>query len=61
MRVAIIGGSGFVGGYLIDSLLDAGHSVSTMVRPGSEDKIRRAGQLRITEGNLSAQKAMEKT
>ena len=61
MRVAIIGGTGFVGGYLIDSLLDAGHSVSTMVRPGSEDKIRRAGQLRITEGNLSSQKAMEET
>ena len=61
MRVAIIGGSGFVGGYLIESLLDAGHSVSTLVRPGSEDKLRRAGQLRITGGNLSSQKAIEET
>jgi uncharacterized protein YbjT (DUF2867 family) len=61
MRVAIIGGTGFVGGYLIDSLLDAGHSVSTMVRPGSEDKIRRAGQLRIIGGCLSSKNAIEET
>ena len=61
MRVAIIGGTGFVGGYLIESLLDAGHSVSTMVRPGSENKIRRSGQLRITDGNLSSQRAIEET
>jgi NADH dehydrogenase len=61
MRVAIIGGSGFVGGYLIESLLDAGHSVSTMVRPGSEDKLHRAGQLRIIEGSLSSQSAIEET
>ena len=61
MRVAIIGGTGFVGGYLIESLLDAGHSVSTMVRPGSEDKLRRAAQLRIIGGSLSAQNAIEET
>jgi uncharacterized protein YbjT (DUF2867 family) len=61
MRVAIIGGTGFVGGYLIESLLDAGHSVSTMVRPGSEDKLHRSRQLRITEGCLSSQKAIQET
>jgi len=61
MRVAIIGGTGFVGSYLIESLLGAGHSVSTMVRPGSEDKLRHAGQLRITGGSLSSQGAIEET
>jgi len=61
MRVAIIGGTGFVGGYLTESLLDAGHSVSTMARPGSEDKLHRAGQLRITEGSLNSQSAIEET
>jgi len=61
MRVAIIGGTGFVGGNLIESLLDAGHSVSTMVRPGSEDKLRQAGQLRIIGGCLSSKKAIEET
>ncbi len=59
--VAIIGGTGFVGGYLIESLLDAGYSVSAMVRPGSEDKVRRARELRITEGSLSSQNAIEET
>ncbi len=61
MRVAIIGGTGFVGGYLIESLLDAGHSVSAMVRPGSEDKVRRARQLRITRGSLSSRNAIQET
>lgn len=61
MRVAIIGGTGFVGGYLIESLLDSGHSVSTMARPGSEIKLRRAGQLRITEGSLSSSDAIQET
>ena len=41
MRVAIIGGTGFVGGYLVDALLDAGHEPALLVRPGSEDKVRR--------------------
>lgn len=61
MRVAIIGGTGFVGGYLIESLLDSGHTVSTLVRPGSEVKIRRASQLRLTEGSLSSCDAIQKT
>ncbi|MCH7831036.1 MAG: NAD(P)H-binding protein [Proteobacteria bacterium] len=61
MRVAIIGGTGFVGGYLIESLLDAGHSVSVMVRPGSEDKVRRARQLRMTRGSLSSRDAIQET
>lgn len=61
MRVAIIGGTGFVGGYLIESLLNAGHCVSTMARPGSEVKLRRAGQLRITGGCLSSSDAIRET
>lgn len=61
MHVAIIGGTGFVGGYLIESLLDAGHTVSTMVRPGSEGKVRRASELQIIEGNLSSRDAIQET
>ena len=54
MRVAVIGGSGFVGGYLVDVLLDAGHEPSLLVRPGSEHKVRRADACRITVGDLAA-------
>jgi len=39
MRVALIGGTGFVGGYLVDALLEAGHDVSLLVRRGSEAKV----------------------
>ena len=52
MRVAIIGGTGFVGGYLTDALLAAGHSVATLVRPGSEGKLRQAGKVRAVAGAL---------
>ena len=40
MRVAIIGGTGFVGSYLIDELSHLGHSIALLVRPGSEIKIK---------------------
>jgi uncharacterized protein YbjT (DUF2867 family) len=61
MRVAILGGSGFVGSYLIDSLLDAGHSVSVLVRPGSENKLRRREEVAVTSGSLSEPDAIDDT
>ena len=44
MRVSIVGGTGFVGGYLIEALLDRGHTPVVLVRPGSEDKLVRADE-----------------
>lgn len=61
MKVAIIGGSGFVGGYLIDSLLAAGHAVSTLARPGSENKLRHADKIRVCTGDLDSQSALDET
>jgi NADH dehydrogenase len=58
MRVAVIGGTGFVGGYLVDALLDAGHEPALMVRPGSEDKVRRRDACRITTGQVSSADAI---
>ena len=52
MQVAIIGGTGFVGAYLIDALLGAGHSVATLVRPGSENKLHQAEKVRAVAGVL---------
>ncbi len=40
MRVALIGGTGFVGGYLTDALVAAGHEPVLLVREGSESKVR---------------------
>lgn len=59
MRVAVIGGTGFVGGYLVDALLKADHEPALLVRPGSESKVRRADACRITTGALSDAGAVE--
>ncbi|MDH3491759.1 MAG: NAD(P)H-binding protein [Gammaproteobacteria bacterium] len=58
MRVAIIGGTGFVGGHLTDALLAAGHEVSLLVRAGSESKARRAERIRTSRGDISSPEAL---
>jgi NADH dehydrogenase len=51
MQVALIGGTGFVGGYLTEALLSAGHDVRVLVRKGSEHKLT-AGGLTVVAGDL---------
>ena len=58
MRVGIIGGTGFVGGYLVDALLADGNDVAALVRPGSEDKLRGGGAVRAVAGDLSSQESL---
>ena len=59
MRVAIIGGTGFVGGHLTDALLAAGHEVSLLVRAGSESKARRSEHVRTSPGDISSADALK--
>jgi NADH dehydrogenase len=59
MRVAIIGGTGFVGGHLTDALLAAGHEVSLLVRTGSESKARRSERVRTSPGDISSTEALK--
>lgn len=58
MKVAIIGGTGFVGGYLTDALLEAGHSPSLLVRAGSESKLRENGRVQTTSGDIASPEAL---
>ncbi len=58
MRVAIIGGTGFVGGYLIDALLRSGHQVATLVRPGSEGKLQKRDEVGTVQGDLANREAL---
>lgn len=58
MRVAIVGGTGFVGGYLTDALVNAGHEPSLLVRAGSESKVSRADAVRITPGDIASPDAL---
>lgn len=52
MRVALFGGTGFVGSYITDALLAAGHDPVQLVRPGSEHKVRQAGRCRLVPGDV---------
>ncbi len=54
MRVALFGGTGFVGSYLVDALVDAGHEPSLLVRSGSEDKVRRSSECRVVGGSIES-------
>ena len=54
MHVAIIGGTGFVGSYIVDELLAKGHDVRQLVRPGSEHKARQADSTSIVSGSLDS-------
>jgi NADH dehydrogenase len=58
MRVAIIGGTGFVGSHLTDALLNAGHEVSLLVRAGSESKVSQSGRVSMTTGDISSPEAL---
>ncbi|MFT5448160.1 MAG: hypothetical protein ACI9DC_003339 [Gammaproteobacteria bacterium] len=59
MHVAVFGGSGFVGRYLVDALIEAGHEPSLLVRPSSEDKVLRAEECRLISGDLGNRDAVE--
>ena len=52
MQVAIVGGTGFFGGYLVDALLARGHRPALLVRDGSESHARRAQDCRIVPGSI---------
>ena len=59
MKVAIIGGTGFVGSYIVDALIDAGHEPHVLVRSGSENKLHRANECRLTTGDLGSPEAID--
>ena len=61
MKVALIGGTGFVGSYLVDALLDGGHVPVLMVRPGSESKLKHAGRCTTVSGDIKDPEAISKT
>lgn len=61
MRVALIGGTGFVGGYLVDALLAGGHEPSVLVRPGSERKLVQERRCRVVAGDLQTDAAIAGT
>ncbi len=61
MQVALFGGTGFVGNYLVRALLSAGHEVSLLVRPGSEHKASERDRCSVTSGDIGSSEAIEAT
>ncbi len=53
MRVALIGGTGFVGSYLVDALVSAGHEPWLLVRAGGEARVRQPEHCRTVRGDLT--------
>ncbi|MGK7346638.1 MAG: complex I NDUFA9 subunit family protein [Candidatus Nitrospinota bacterium M3_3B_026] len=51
MKVFVTGATGFVGGHVLLSLRKSGHSISALVRPGSEGKLPFMEGLEIVHGD----------
>ena len=61
MNVALFGGTGFVGTYLTEELLNNNHTPVLLVREGSENKVTRAKDCIINIGDVSDKKTIEDT
>jgi len=61
MKVALFGGTGFVGGYLVRALLAAGHEPSVLIRSGSENKLAESERCQTTTGDVSSTDAIGAT
>ena len=53
MKVAVFGGTGFVGQYVIDELLKQSHEVKALVRFGSEFKLESISKIESVFGDIS--------
>jgi uncharacterized protein YbjT (DUF2867 family) len=58
VKVTIFGGTGFVGSYLVDALVEDGHTPRLLVRAGSEGKVRQPARCEIVSGEIGDAKAV---
>ena len=61
MKVSIFGSTGFVGKYILKSLIKHEHDVYTLVRNGSEKKLNSFEKLNIINGEIFNNTALEQT
>ena len=52
MKVALFGGTGFVGSYIADKLIEGGHVPRILVREGAHQKVRSSDKCEIVEGDI---------
>jgi NADH dehydrogenase len=61
MKVALIGGTGFVGSYLVAELVQRGHQPVLLVRPGSESKVVQQEKCILVSGDVKDRQAVHKS
>lgn len=61
VRVGLIGGTGFVGSYLVDELVARGHRPRLLVRRGSEHKVEHAQEVETVTGTVEDAEAVRST
>jgi NADH dehydrogenase len=58
LKVCVIGGTGFVGSYIVDRLVCAGHTPRLLVRPGSAARVEHPDRCETVEGDVRDQAAL---
>ena len=61
MKVALFGGSGFVGSYIVDELINEGHKPVVLVRQNSEKKLSQSSKCKLIKGDINELDAINKT
>ena len=61
MKIGVLGGTGFVGSYLLETLLSDGHEVVALVRPGSAARLPQNERCRAIAGEISDAQELRRT
>ena len=61
MKIAVFGGTGFVGSYIVDELLNSGYNINILVRDGSEDKIANIDKCNVIKGDIGNSDSISST
>ena len=61
MKVALIGGTGYVGSYILDELIKNDHVPRLLVRKGSDHKVMQPDKCEIVIGDVSDEDAIKET
>jgi NADH dehydrogenase len=61
MRVAVFGGTGFVGSHMVDAMVDNDMRPVLLVRPGHEQRVRHPDSCNLVSGTIDDAAAIDRT